>query len=70
VEGIYYKNGDKTDCSNYRGISPYQVHTKCYPIFKVTSYIDEITGGYQWGFQYKRTTSDQIFSTHPVWEKK
>jgi hypothetical protein len=27
-----YKKGDKTDCSNYRWISPYQLHTKFYPI--------------------------------------
>jgi len=26
-----YKKGDKTDCSNYRGISICQLHTKVYP---------------------------------------
>jgi hypothetical protein len=26
------KKGDKTDCSNYRGIYCYQLHTKFYPI--------------------------------------
>jgi hypothetical protein len=28
---LVHKNGDKTDCNNYRGIS-YQFHTKFYPI--------------------------------------
>jgi hypothetical protein len=28
-----YKNGDKTDCSNYKGYQCYQLHTKFYPIF-------------------------------------
>jgi hypothetical protein len=27
-----YKKNDKTDCSNYHGISGYQLNTKCYPI--------------------------------------
>jgi hypothetical protein len=27
-----YKKGDKTYCSNYREISPYQLHSKFYPI--------------------------------------
>ena len=26
-----YKKGDKTDCSDYRGISLFQLHTKLYP---------------------------------------
>jgi hypothetical protein len=28
----YIKKGDKTDCSNFRGMSLYQVHAKYYPI--------------------------------------
>jgi hypothetical protein len=38
-----YKKGVKTDCSNYRGISLCQLHTKSYPAYCYH-------GGNYWGY--------------------
>jgi hypothetical protein len=34
-----HKKVDKTDCSNYRGISLISTHTKFYPIFVIEIYV-------------------------------
>ena len=47
-----YKKGDKTDCSNYRGISLWQLCTIFYPTLLswLTPYAEEIIGDHQCGF--------------------
>jgi hypothetical protein len=60
-----YKKGNKTDCRNYHGISLLSISYKI--LFKVllsrlSSYVEEIIGDHQCGFQYSRTTTDQIFA--------
>jgi len=48
-----YKKGDKTDCSNYRGISPlptlYKILSNMLP-WSLTPGAEEITGDHQCGF--------------------
>jgi len=48
-----YKKGDKTDCSNYRGISllssTYKILSNILPS-RLTPYAEKITGGHQYGF--------------------
>jgi hypothetical protein len=59
-----YKRGDKTDCSNYRGIS---LLTTAYKILsnillsRLTRYSEEIIGDHQCGFRRNRSTTDHIF---------
>jgi hypothetical protein len=53
-----YKKSDKTDCSNCRGIS-----------LLLTTYVDEIIGDNQCGFQRNRSTTDHIFCIHQILEK-
>jgi hypothetical protein len=52
VEYIY-KNGDKGDCSNYRGTSliptTYEIPSNIL-LSKLTQYVDKITGDHQCGF--------------------
>ena len=61
-----YKKGDKTDCSNYRGMSVLQT-TRTYRILsnilfsRLTPYAEEIIGDHQSGFRRKRSTTDHIF---------
>ena len=68
-----YKKGDKTDCSNYGGIS---VLSTTYKILsnilrsRLTPYAEENTGGHQRGFRRNRSTADRIFCIHQVLEKK
>jgi hypothetical protein len=58
-----HKKGDKTDCNNYRGISPLST---TYIILSniilsgLGPYIDEITGDHQCGFSRDSSTTDQI----------
>jgi hypothetical protein len=59
-----HKKGDKTDCSNYRGISllstSYKILSNIFPS-RLIPYADEIIGDHQCGFQCNRSTTDQIF---------
>jgi hypothetical protein len=59
-----HKNGDKTDCNNYRGISlvltSYKILSNIL-LSRLVPYIDEITGDHQCGFRRNRSTTDQIF---------
>jgi len=54
-----YKMGDKTDCSNYRGIS-----------LLPTPYTEEIIGDHQCGFRRNRSNTDHIFCIRQIIEKK
>jgi len=58
------KKGDKTDCSNYRGISLLSTMYKILSIIllsRLTPKAEEITGDHQGGFQHNRSTTDRIF---------
>jgi hypothetical protein len=67
-----HKKGDKTDCSNYRGLSlpstSYKILSNIL-LSRLTPYADKIIGDYQCGFQHNRST-DQIFCIWQVLEKK
>ena len=68
-----YKNGDKTDCSNYRDISLSSTTYKILPnilLSRLTPYAEEIIGGHQCGFRRNRSISDHIFCIHQILEKK
>jgi hypothetical protein len=48
-----YKKGDKTDCSNYRGITLLSASFKILSnilLSRLTPYVDEIIGDHQCGF--------------------
>jgi hypothetical protein len=68
-----YKKGDKTNCSNYQDIS---LLSTSYNIASnilhsgLSPYINQITGDHQYGFQHNRSTTDQIFCSHQILEKK
>jgi hypothetical protein len=68
-----YKKSDKTDCSNYRGIS---LLPKSYKILsnilltRLTPYAEEIIGEHQCGFRCNRTTTDHILCIRQMLEKK
>jgi hypothetical protein len=68
-----YKKGDKTDCSNYRGISLLPTSYKILSnilLSRLTPYVDEIIGDHQCGFRRNRSTTDQIFCIRQMPEKK
>jgi hypothetical protein len=59
-----HKKGDKTDCSNYRGVSLLSTSYKILAnilLSRLSPYIDEIIGDHQCGFRRNRSTTDQIF---------
>jgi hypothetical protein len=62
IEPIYRK-GDKTECSNYRGISLLSISYKILSnvfLSKLSPYTVEIIGDHQRRFRRKRSTTDQI----------
>jgi sorting nexin-29 len=67
-----YKQSDKLECRNYRGISLLNVNYKIFTNL-LTSYIEpyfeEIIGYYQCGFRKDRSTTDQIFCLRMILEK-
>jgi hypothetical protein len=68
-----YKKGDKTDCSNYRGISLLSTTYKILSnilLSRLTPYAEEIIGDHQCGFRRNRSTTDHIFSICQILEKK
>jgi hypothetical protein len=68
-----HKNGDKADCSNYRGTSLLSTLYKILSNILLSSlspYVDEIIWDHQCGFRRNRSTTDQIFCIHQVLEKK
>jgi hypothetical protein len=68
-----HKEGDKTDCNNYRGISLLSTSYKSLSnilLSRLGPYIDEIIGDHQCGFRRNRSTTDQIFCIRQILEKK
>jgi hypothetical protein len=68
-----HKKGDKTDCSNYRGISLLLTSYKSLTnvlLARLTPYADEIIGDHQCGFRRNGSTTDQIFYIRQILEKK
>jgi hypothetical protein len=65
-----HKNGDKTDCNNYRGISTsYKILSNIF-LSRLSPYVDDIIGDHQCGFRRNRSTTDQIFCICQILEKK
>jgi hypothetical protein len=59
-----YKKGDKTDCSNYRGISLLSTTYKILSsilLSRLAPYAEEIIGEHQCEFRHNRSTTDHIF---------
>jgi sorting nexin-29 len=70
---LIFKQGDKTDCSNYRGISLLSSTHKTLSnilLSKLTPYAEEIIGDHQCGFRRNRSTTDHIFCIHQILVKK
>jgi hypothetical protein len=68
-----HKKSDKTDCSNYRGISLLSTSYKILSnilVSRLIPYADEIIGDHQCGFQRNRSTTDQILYIRQILEKK
>jgi hypothetical protein len=68
-----HKNSDKTDCSNYQGISLLSTSYKILSnilLFTLIPSADEIIGDYQSGLRRNRSTNDQIFYIRQILEKK
>jgi sorting nexin-29 len=68
-----HKNGDKTECSNYRGISLLSTSYIILPnilLARLTPHADEIIGKHQCVFRHNRSTTDEIFSIRQILEKK
>jgi hypothetical protein len=67
-----HKKVDKTDCSNYRGISLlltlYKILSNIL-LSRLIPYADEIIGDYQCGFRRNKLMTDQIFYIRQILEK-
>jgi len=68
-----HKKGDKTDCSNCRGISllptTYEILSNIL-LSRLIPYAKEIIGDHQCGFRRNRSTIDHIFRIRQILEKK
>jgi sorting nexin-29 len=68
-----YKNSDRMDCSNYRGISLLSTSYKIlfnFLLSRLTPYVDKIIADHQCGFRRNQPTTDQIFCIRQILEKK
>ena len=68
-----HKKGDKTECNNYRGISPLPVTYKILSnilLSRLIPYAEEIMGDDPCGFRRNRSTTDHIFCIRQILEKK
>jgi hypothetical protein len=68
-----HKKSDKTDWSNYGGMSllstSYKILSNIF-LSRLTPYADEIIGDHQCGFRRNRSTTDPIFCIRQILEKK
>jgi retron-type reverse transcriptase len=68
-----HKKSEKTECSNYRGISllstSYRILSNIL-LARLTPYADEIIADHQCGFRRSRSTTDQISYIRQITEKK
>ena len=68
-----YKKGDKTGCSNYRGISllpaTYKILSNIL-LLRLTPCTEEITVDHQCGFRSNKSNTDHIFCIRQILEKK
>jgi len=66
-----YKKGDKTDCSNCRGISllptTYTILSNIL-LSRLTPYAEEIFGDHQCGFRRNMSTTDHISCIRQIFE--
>jgi hypothetical protein len=68
-----HKKGDKTDCSNYHGISRLSTSYKILSnilLSRLSPYTDEIIRDYQCGFRCNRSILISCFCIHQILEKK
>ena len=68
-----YKKGDKTDSSNYGGISLLSTTYKIFSnilLSRLNPYAEEIIGDYQCEFRRKMSATDHTFCIRPILEKK
>jgi hypothetical protein len=73
IVGPIHRKGDKTDCSNYRGITLLSTSYKMLSnilFTRLSPYSDEITGNHQCGFWRNRSATGQIFYIWQILEKK
>ena len=69
----FYKKGNKSVCSNCRGISLLPATFKNLSnilLPSLTLYSEEIIGDYQCGLRRNRATTDHIFCIRQIYEKK
>jgi hypothetical protein len=68
-----HKKGDKTECSNYRGIlmlpTSYKILSNIL-LSRLIPYTGDIISGHQRGFRRNRSTTDHIFYFVEILEKK
>jgi hypothetical protein len=67
-----YKMGDKTNCSNYSGISLLPTTYKTLSnilLSSLTPYAGETTGDHESGFRRNRSTTDHMFCVRQILEK-
>ena len=64
-----YKEGDKTECSNYKYFSTTYKILSNILLSMSTPYAEEIIGDYQCGFRRNRSTTDYIFCIRHILEK-
>ena len=68
-----YKKDDKTDCSNYWGISLLSTTYKILSnilLSSLTPYAEEIIGDHQCGFRRNRSATDHVVCIRQIIEKK
>jgi len=68
-----YKKADKTDCSNYRGLSLLSATYKILSnilLSRLTPNAKEINGDCQCGFGCNRSTADHILCIRQILQKK
>ena len=68
-----HKKGDKTDCSNFRGISLLPTTHKTSSnilLSRLTPYAEEIIVDHQRGFRRNRSTTEHIFCIRQIRDKQ